>query len=294
MILLFLSAPNADARMPGDPKKASFDLSVTLFQQASVDVDGGGEFKQSNSVVRLNAKRSVSPTTTVGLSLKYDEEDYAFSGTSGFAGAQPWNDVRRIGLSISFFTRLPNSWSVGVSPSVDWVGEHGADNGDSVSYGLTAFALRSWARDKSLGLGGGLFKTIDDDVRGFPFLSVDWRFNERWRLANPFDADALGPAGLELIYRFDDRWRLGAGAVYRSVRFRLDEEGIAPKGIGENRGVVGFLRLRRLALSGINIDLYAGAILNGRLELKNSNGNDIASSDYDTAPFAAATLRMAF
>ena len=123
---------------------------------------------------------------------------------------------------------------------------------------------------------------------------MDWRFNERWRLSNPFEADALGPAGLELTYSFNNRWHLGGGGVYRSFRFRLNNEGVAPNGVGKNQGIVSFLRLRRAVPSGLEVDFYAGAVLNGELELKDSDGDAVASSDYNTAPFAAVTLSVAF
>ena len=128
----------------------------------------------------------------------------------------------------------------------------------------------------------------------FPFVAVDWRFNEKWRLSNPFEADVLGPAGLELSYTFNQRWYLGGGGVYRSFRFRLDDEGVAPNGIGENEGIVSFLRLHRSGDSGLDLDIYVGATLDGRLELKDSEGAKLASSDYDTAPFVALTFSGEF
>jgi len=78
------------------------------------------------------------------------------------------------------------------------------------------------------------------------------------------------------------------------MRFRLNSEGMAPAGIGENKGIVAFLRLRRLVRTGINIDFYAGTILDGELKLKDRNGDVLSIGDYDTAPFAAVTFRMAF
>lgn len=293
VILALLVVFNAEAQEREPRKRTSFDLSLTPFHQSSVNIDGGGKFSQSSAFLRFRVKQPISRTTSIGVNLKYDVDDYDFSGTSEFGGAQPWNDVRRFGISIPFFTRFQNNLSLGVSPSVDWLQEYGADSSDSLSYGATAFAVKSLTRDKSLGLGAGVFKRIDDEIKVFPFIAVDWRFNERWRLANPFEADALGPAGLELIHSFNDRWHLSGGGVYRSFRFRLNDAGIAPNGIGENKGIVTFLRLRRLT-SGFDVDFYAGAIMNGKLELKDNNGNDLSTGDYDTAPFAAITFHVGF
>ena len=87
---------------------------------------------------------------------------------------------------------------------------------------------------------------------------------------------------------------LGGGGVYRTFRFRLDEEGVAPNGIGENEGIVTFLRLVRSGDNGLDLDFYVGATLDGKLELKNFDGDKLATSDYDPAPFVAVTLSGEF
>ena len=282
------------AEDPASRYGTRYDLSLSPVYQPEVDIDGGGSFAHASTFLRFAVTTPVSRSTTAGLSLKYDIDDYDFTGLAGFGGAAPWNDVTRTGIGIPFFTRLENRWSLGLTPSIDWLMENGADSGESVSWGVTGFAFRSFDRARSIGLGAGAFEDVDGDARVFPFIAIDWRFNDRWRLSNPFDADALGPAGLELSYSLNERWALGSGAVYRSFRFRLDGEGVAPGGIGENDGLVGFLRLRREALSGPSLDLYVGAVMDGELALLDADGNELAASNYDTAPFAALTLGIEF
>lgn len=279
---------------PGDRSGMSYDFSVAPLYQPSASIDGGGDFTLGSLFARFKVEISVSERTTVGLSLKYDVDDYDFSGTTEFVGMAPWNDARRFGIGIPIFARLPSDWAFSISPAVNWLKEQGADSSESISYGATTFVLKSFSREKSIGLGAGVFREIDDDYKMFPFIAVDWRFNEHWRLSNPFDADVLGPAGLELGYSFNDRWQLGGGGVYRSFRFRLDREGVAPNGIGENKGWVGFLRLRRTGRSGIDFDVYAGATFDGELELRNQVGEEISSSGYETAPFVALSLSGSF
>jgi hypothetical protein len=279
---------------PGARSGISYGFSLAPFYQSSANIDGGGDFSLGSLFSRFKVGASVSERTTVGLSLKYDVDDYDFSEDTAFAGMAPWNDARRVGIGVPIFVRLPNSWSFSLSPAVNWLNEQGADSSESISYGATTFALKSYSRDKSIGLGAGVFRDIDDDSRVFPFIAVDWRFNEQWRLSNPCDADVLGPAGLELSYSFNDRWQLGGGSVYRSFRFRLDGEGVAPDGIGENEGWVGFLRLRRAGQLGVDFDIYAGATFNGKLELSNQIGEEISSSGYETAPFIALSLSGRF
>ena len=293
-VWLSCTATTGLAQPVDGPPGMAYDLSVSAIHQPEVDIDGGGEFSLSGGLVRFGVNRSIDSDSSIGLNFSYDIDDYDFSGITEFGGTDPWNDVRRFGISFPYFKLLDRDWALGFSPSVNWLQEYDASSGDSLSYGFTGFATRSFSRTRSLGLGAGIFRTIDDDTEFFPFIAVDWQFNDRWKLSNPFDADALGPAGLELSYRFSDRWQLGGGGVYRSFRFRLDNDGVAPNGVGENKATVAFLRLRRYSPNGLNIDFYAGAALAGELELDDRNGTQLASSDYDSAPFVALTLSMDF
>lgn len=292
--LTMLSTALAQGQGGADRGGFSYSLSGTPFHQPTAGIDGGGEFSLSSAFLRFRVDRPVSRNAVVGLSLKYDADDYHFSGVTEFGGLDPWNDVRRFGIGLPIFIRLANDWSLGITPSVDWLQEHGADSSQSVAFGAPVFALKSIATGRSLGLGAGFFRNVEDELDVFPFIAVSWRFNEKWRLSNPFEADVLGPAGLELAYSMGDRWTLGGGGVYRSFRFRLDNEGVAPDGIGENKGFVGFLRLSHEGRQGFNLDFYAGATFAGELELLNVDGDEIASGDYDTAPFIAVRFGADF
>ncbi len=269
---------------------ATFSVAATAFHQPGADIDGGGEFTLSSGLFRLGVKLPISPTTVIGLTIKYDVDDYDFSGLTEFGGLDPWNDVRRFGVGIPIITHLGKSWSLGLSPSIDWLREDGADGSDSLTYGSPVFAFKSFAKQKRLGLGAGVFRNVEGEFGAIPFIAVDWRFNEHWRLSNPFQADVLGPAGLELSYTINDHWDIGGGGVYRIFRFRLDDKGVAPGGIGENKGIATFLRLNRSGKSGLGVDIYIGAMVGGELELENADGHNLASSDYSTAPFIAITF----
>jgi hypothetical protein len=71
----------------------------------------------------------------------------------------------------------------------------------------------------------------------FPYITVNWQMTERLRLINPSRTSPAGPAGLELVYAIDKYWETGLGAAYRSYRFRLEEDGPIPNGIGEYKTV---------------------------------------------------------
>ena len=79
--------------------------------------------------------------------------------------------------------------------------------------------------------------------------------------------------------------RVSAAPTGRST-FRLDQGGPVPDGIGENTYIPVFFRLSRNIGRQAQVDFYAAALANGRLKVKNQDGNDLATDDYQTAPAA--------
>jgi hypothetical protein len=178
-------------------------------------------------------------------------------------------------------------------PSVDSFMEDGAKASESLAYGAVLGAVKRFDPDRQLGFGLGVFDQIEK-VRAFPFILVDWKLGDRLRLVNPLPAGPTGGAGIELNYRPDGDWVLGGGAAFRRVRFRLSDSGRFPNGLGEERGVLGFVHAGRPLGDSFQLDLYAGAIFGGELRLENSRGDTLVERDFDTAPFAGATLTARF
>jgi hypothetical protein len=186
-----------------------------------------------------------------------------------------------------------NGWSYGVAPTVEWSRENGADWGDSLIYGAVFSATRVVDPDRRIGIGLGAFSQIEE-TRVFPLVLVDWRLSERWRLVNPLPSGPVGPAGLELDYRFDNGWNLGLGLAYRSIRFRLDEDGPVPGGVGEENGVPVFLRASTRFGAQSTFMAYAGAMVSGELELEDADGNGIDQQSFDPSALLGVLLSTRF
>jgi hypothetical protein len=267
--------------------------SVTGVYEGDGDLDQGGDFSVWRAIVRAGVAGDVSPSVNAGLTLNYDYSDYSFSNPTAFGGVAPWNIVQRYGVAVPLSFALRDGWSVGFVPSVDWFRENGADTGESLAWGAIVSATKRFADGNRLGLGVGVYDRIED-TSAFPFLIVDWRFSDRWRLINPLAAGPTGPAGLELDYHFDNNWTLGIGGAWRLTRFRLSETGPVPNGVGEERGLPVFLRATRNLGPQMTFHLYAGVVLAGELRVEDSAGNRLRSEDYDPAPFFAATFTARF
>jgi hypothetical protein len=268
-------------------------VSITPAYEGKGDLDQGGDFSVSRAVVRGGVTGQPAPGVRAGVTLNYDYHDYSFSNPAAFGGVAPWNIVQRYGAAVPLSFEVRDGWSVGVAPSVDWFRENGADTGESLSWGAIVSATKRFADGNRLGFGVGVFDRIEE-TSAFPFLIVDWRLGDRWRLVNPLAAGPAGGAGLELDYLLGGGWELGVGGAFRTLRFRLSESGPVPDGIGEERGVPLFVRVTRDFGRQFALHLWAGAVVAGEFRVDDSSGNRLRSEDFDPAPFFAATFIARF
>ena len=267
--------------------------SATLVRQGDADLEGGGSYGAWSTILRAGVLGDLGGGTRAGLVFNYDHADYEFTDPAAFGGVAPWGIVQRYGVAAPLSFTRPDGWSLGLTPSVDWIHENGADASESLSWGAIASAVRFFPGGDRIGVGLGIFER-PGETRAFPLLIVDWRLSERWRLANPLPAGPTGPAGLELDYRFGGGWNLGLGAAWRSTRLRLSDDGPVPGGVAEEEGVPVFLRATRSFGPANTLYLYAGIVTSGRLSVEDASGQLQRRVDYRTAPLLGATFSARF
>jgi hypothetical protein len=264
-------------------------VSLTPFYQGNADLDLGGDFSVGGAILRSGVSKDLDKGNRAGVTLSYDYLDYSFSNSGAFGQVAPWDIVQRYGVSAPLSFEVADGWTVGVAPSVDWFKENGVNTGDSLTWGAIVSGSRRLEGGNRLGVGVGVFDRIEK-TSVFPFLAVDWRFGDRWRLINPLPSGPTGPAGLELDYRFDSAWTAGFGAAYRVLRFRLSETGPVRNGVGEESGVPVFVRVTRNFTDQMALHLYGGVVANGKLRVENSSGGLIREEDFNPAPLFGATF----
>ncbi len=292
LFTIFIPGAQAQPAGPGDANRTVYSFSFSPIYQFESDFDRGGSFSVQRYGFNFDASKPVSNSLRAGISLGYDFEKYDFSGTTSFAGTDPWSDIHRFSAGLPVSWRMTDSWSLFISPQVEWYGESGVDNwGDAFGYGAVFAVSYRVSPGLTLGAGAGVFSRMEE-TRGFPYIAIDWKITEELRLGNPFRTSPSGPAGLELSWRLSDRWEIAAGGAYRSFRFRLDDSGVAPNGIGEVDSTVGYARLTYRMGRDLKLDLYGGAAFNGKMRIADRNGNELRSDDFDTAPMAALSLTL--
>lgn len=265
----------AQAQMAG----TSVSLGQVHLNEANLS--GGGSTSVENTQLSFSHTAAIGAGTTLGLQLRGDHEFWSFEGTR----AAPWQDVQRLSLGLPLNRSLSDGWSMMLTPRAEWAGEEDAKSSDSLAWGLIAGANKQFGQGQRIGFGLTASRTLDKDTEFFPFVMVDWRFNEQWRLFNPLGLGLSGPAGLELAYRVTPGVELGLGGSWRNSRFRLAEDNaFSAGGVGQLSYVPVFLHLSWKPVPVFSLDAYAGMMLNGRLKVEDRDGNDVSTQYMDNTP----------
>lgn len=271
------------------PQTPGWKQQVTggAIYQAAADIDGGGEFDVARYAVAADFTRTIDRQSSLGFGFAAATDDYGFSGIGA-----PWGRLTRFEASCSYSKMLSQDWMLRISPSVQTYYESGASASDAIVAGLIGAATHTFSPELSLGLGAAVFSGLEE-TRVFPFLAIRWKISETWSMQNPFRPGPAGPAGLE-ISRKGEAWELAFGGAYRTYRFKLSEDAAVADGIGEYNGVPLFVRATRKLNETWELDLYAGLVVAGSLELEDEDGRDLVDRDFDPAPLAAVTFTGRF
>lgn len=159
------------------------NASLTAYTQLDADIDGGGEARYVGAFAIGSVTRRFSTAVTAGVSLRYDQEDWRWSGANELGG-EPWGRIHRPGIGATFAYATESGVVVTVLPTVQWAYATGASTGDALNWGAAFAVSKAFSPDLTLGIGAGVFREIDK-TEVLPVLLVDWRLSDRLRLGNP-------------------------------------------------------------------------------------------------------------
>lgn len=292
LVVLLAAAGGALAQPPG--RDWGFRLEAGGVLGGDAGLADGGELAVDSWSTRLGGRYALTPDLRLGLSAGFGEQRYHFTGDGDFSGLRPWDDIRDVRLSGSVFWQPTDRWELFAIPTLRWDAESGASLDDGRIAGLLTAASFKVNDRLSIGPGVGVFSELEDDTDFFPILAVDWRITDRLSLTTGRGFAASRGPGLTLNWEANDRWSLGLGARYEKDRFRLDDRGVAPGGIGQATSTPIYLAVsRKLGQIG-TLRAVAGMELNGSLRLEDADGGLLERSDVDDAPFAGATFDLRF
>lgn len=266
------------------------EVSGLLAYRGPADLDGGGDVAVTRSFLRLGGLYRFDNGVGAGFGLGLGRLSYDFGGPT----TAPWGDVNTLRLSAPLQFTVGESTEVIVAPQLRWDYETDADT-EGFTYGV--FAGASWQVTSNLRIGPafGVFSELEgSDVTGFPAVLVDWDIAPRWNLSTGGGVGATQGPGLALRYDHTDSLSFGLAVRSEDARFRLDNSGVAPNGIGEDSGIPVVLSMGYNPNPGVSFNAFVGAEFDGELRIEDANGNFVSKQGYDTAPLAGLSLRLRF
>ncbi|QOJ01663.1 MAG: hypothetical protein HRU70_14710 [Phycisphaeraceae bacterium] len=284
------------ATTPDDaPPRLSAEVTFGGVHRFRADIDDGGRVAVSSAAADLKLNYRATDRVFLAAGLRYGFSEYDFSGSTGFGGLDPWDQIHTARLNLTAVYRADEHWSYFAGPSAAFSGESDADFEDGLTFGGAAGATYTWDERTFLGFGLIVTSQIEEDLAVFPIVRFSLPLSESVTLRSAaLELGAAGGAGAEIAWKPDDQWTLAAGAQWLTSRFRLDPTGPQPDGVGEDRGIPVFLRASWTPSRRASVTLFGGVLVGGTLRLDDSDGNEFAVQDVDPAPFIGAAVDLRY
>lgn len=292
LITFMVAVPVAQAQDgPRAPVGWSGQIEGFALWQGESALSNGGDFAINRGVLRGGAFYRWASGTSAGLQLSLGRSDYRFRNTA----AKPWDDITDLQVSAPIRFRTGERGLVFLAPSLRYSHESGKDMQSGRTYGILAGIAWRVSPNLTIGPGLGVFTQIeDDDLDIFPALLIDWQFADRWALSTGGGLGATRGPGLSLTYDISDSFNISLSARSERVRFRLNNSGLAPNGVGQDRSTPVVLTANYEPNPAVSLTGFVGAEFNGSLKLENATGTVISHQSYDTAPIAGFAFRLRF
>jgi hypothetical protein len=277
-----------------DNNAVRWTLQAGVVHQSSASLDEGGDMSAGRYFVSGGLGKVFGGRWRLGVSLNYGEDRYNFSGSNGFGALDPWDRTRELQFSmpLQYFTN--QGWTVYAIPSVRFNAQSGASLNDGKIGGLIAGASYRVNDTLTIGPGVGVFSEIEDSTNFFPILIIDWKITDTLSLETGSGSAASRGPGLQLRWQTASNWEFAFGGRYEKTRFRLDDKGPAPDGVGQDKAFPLFALAEYALGKDTKVSLIGGAEVSASMRLEDSKGNLITDSNLSTAPFFGATFQTRF
>jgi len=283
-----------DGQLRQRPPLWSLTVQGGLMHQFDADFDNGG----SVSVDRVSTVATVNykPAPKFGASMfmSYGFDNYHFSGNTGFGALDPWSQIHSLGVGGSIRKGLDDNWTVMGGAKVRFSAERSADPGDALTAGGWIGAAYRVNDRLTIGPGIGVASMIEDNPDVFPILIINWKITDELTMSTGGGfAATLGP-GVVVRWKPTNDWSFALGGRSEKTRFRLNDQGVVPDGVGQETGTHLYASVTRHFGRHGQVSLAAGMKADGELRLENDNGDRIAKDDFDPATFLLLYFRWEF
>lgn len=284
------------AVLASQQESSTWDTSLNLHvvHQFEATLDTGGDVELDRIGGRITMDRAISSDHDLSLRFSWERDAWDFSGATGLAGLDPWDDIDTLDFSLQWSQDIDDRTQLFMGPILRFAAEDGASLQDGlIGGGMIGFA-HGYSDTLTFGLGGGVVTQLEDDLRFFPVIVLDWKLSDQLRLTTDLTTRFGSRSGAELVWTPRDDWELGIGLAFEYSRFRLDDQGTAPDGAGEANAWPLMLRATWHTSSTCDISLLAGMTLAGSLEVINTDGDSVSEDDFDPTALVGIMGRIRF
>jgi len=291
--LLLTTSAIAEQQQFGD-LPAQWTLQAGAVYQTSTSLDEGGNMSVGRYFISGGLAKVFNSRWRVGTAIGFGEERYDFSGSTGFGALDPWERIREFRVSVPVQYFASQAWTYYAIPSIRFNAESGASMSDGGNGGLLAGAAYRVNDTLTIGPGFGYFTEIEDDASFFPILLIDWKITDTLSLETGKGFAASRGPGLQLRWKSSSKWEFALGGRYEKIRFRLNDSGPVPDGVGEDKSFPLFLLAEYIVGDDMQLGLIGGAEIGTNMRLEDASGNRVVDSDLSSAPFLGVTFQAKF
>ena len=296
VLLLVSGLAQAAGETAGPPaSEGPYKASATLGFVPDFDLDSGGTAGATVWQLAFSGNWTFDEVKRLGFSLQYSQQDWSFDQPAAWGVDTPWQDLSRVALAVPYSqVNTSTGWAYSIIPGMDFSRESGASSSDSFSYGVNAAVTRFLDKDRMIGGGVALWQRLDG-FQAFPFLAINWKLSEHWRLANPFQVSVVGPAGVEAVWSPKPGFEMGFGATWREYEYRLAASNpVAPGGILVDSTIPVYMRAETKFNESARLNLYLGVGVGGEFEFLDANENTVSTEEHSLMPIVGLTFNGQF
>lgn len=256
--------------------------------QPSADIQGGGELATQRGGWSASLARELDGRRILAVELKSEATFFDFGGDGQLVPGSddPFNDLYRTSLGSTLYAPFSEKTSLFVGGEFTLAGEDTSDLGASLIVAAASGVRYKASRDLDLTLGVSASQRLEDDAWVIPFLGIDWRLAEEWRLF------AEGER-VRLAWEPNRRIEFSVHAAYEQRQYRLNDSNPLPRGVFRDEQIDLGAGVAWRPSDGVELRLGAGYTPWRELTFLDAEGNG-SERELAKAPYGELALRLSF
>jgi hypothetical protein len=283
-------------KLPNPGSDLTISLNTGYQHIFDMDLETTGDVSINRAGVHLQGRGSVARDVRLEVNFRFLYDNYDFGDAFALdpIDGAPWENLSTLALDATLEWWVVNDVAVLFGLTMDSSGETGADWDQTFTGGVRFGAL--FVTNKALvwGLGLGITSQLDDSFLVYPIFILNWHMSAQARLQSVAGPVGIASTGLEFVYDLGGGLETGVGLRYEYRRFRLDDEGFAPGGVGQDDSFPFWARISYRFTPNLSADLYAGFVFAAKFKVDDFNGLALTSEDGDPGATLALAVRFKF